>query len=95
LLLALQMQDTQGDQDLYVSFRVGNNRWSKPKNIGKTVNTAKVEFAPFLGFRRQDPLFFFQRACRIRGSRYFLHKRLDDTWLNWSGTREHRRSGKH
>lgn len=84
LLLALQMQDTQGDQDLYVSFRVGNNRWSKPKNIGKTVNTAKVEFAPFLASDDKTLYFSSNGHAGFGEADIFYTKRLDDTWLNWS-----------
>jgi outer membrane protein OmpA-like peptidoglycan-associated protein len=84
LLLAIQTSETQGDQDLYVSFRTAANRWSKPVNLGPTLNTSEVEFAPFLT-SDDKTLYFSSNGHKGFGEAdIFYSRRLDDTWLNWT-----------
>ena len=40
LLMAVKRDDSFGKTDIYVSFLQDNGIWSKPKNIGKNINTA-------------------------------------------------------
>jgi len=84
MLMAIQMNETQGDQDLYVSFKTGPKQWSKPKNLGKTINTAKVEFAPFLASDNKTLYFSSNGHGGYGESDIFYTKRLDDTWQSWS-----------
>ncbi len=84
LISAVQRNDSEGDQDLYVSFKTGKNSWSKPKNLGSVINTEKVEFAPFLASDNKT-LYFASNGHRGFGeSDIFFSKRLDNTWTNWS-----------
>lgn len=84
LISAVQRKDSKGDQDLYVSFRTGEDSWSKPKNLGSAINTRKVEFAPFLASDNKT-LYFASNGHRGFGeSDIFYSKRMDDTWTNWS-----------
>lgn len=84
LISAVQRNDSKGDQDLYVSFKTGENSWSKPKNLGSVINTEKVEFAPFLASDNKT-LYFASNGHRGFGeSDIFFSKRLDDTWTKWS-----------
>ncbi|MDZ7607425.1 MAG: OmpA family protein [Cyclobacteriaceae bacterium] len=84
LISAVQRADSRGDQDLYVSFRTGEDSWSKPVNMGKVINTPKVEFAPFLASDGKT-LYFASNGHRGFGeSDIFYTRRQDDTWTNWS-----------
>jgi len=84
LISAVQRADSRGDQDLYVSFRTGEDSWSKPVNMGRVVNTPKVEFAPFLASDGKT-LYFASNGHRGFGeSDIFYTRRQDDTWTNWS-----------
>ncbi len=84
LISAVQRNDSKGDQDLYVSFRTGENSWSKPINLGSVINTRKVEFAPFLASDNKT-LYFASNGHRGFGeSDIFYSRRLDDTWTKWS-----------
>lgn len=84
LISSVQRNDSKGDQDLYVSFRTGENSWSKPVNMGSAVNTRKVEFAPFLASDNKT-LYFASNGHRGFGeSDIFYSRRLDDSWINWS-----------
>lgn len=84
MLMAIQMNETQGDQDLYVSFKTGPKQWSKPLNLGKTINTAKVEFAPFLASDNKTLYFSSNGHGGYGESDIFYTQRLDDTWQKWS-----------
>ena len=84
LISAVQRDDSRGDQDLYFSFRTGENSWSKPVNMGSLINTSKVEFAPFLASDNKT-LYFASNGHRGFGeSDIFYSRRLDDTWTNWT-----------
>ena len=89
LLMAVERPDGLGGQDMFVSFPVpdAKDTWTKPKNLGPNVNTAKSDFAPFLA--ADDKTLYF--ASEGRGgygkSDIFYSKRLDETWTNWSPPR--------
>jgi outer membrane protein OmpA-like peptidoglycan-associated protein len=84
LISAVQRSDSRGDQDLYVSFRTGEDSWSRPVNMGAVINTPKVEFAPFLASDNKT-LYFASNGHRGFGeSDIFYTRRQDDTWTNWS-----------
>ena len=84
LILAIQMEESYGDQDLYVSFRKGPDEWTKPKNLGKTINTPQVEYGPFLASDNKTLYFSSDGHGGFGKSDIFYSKRLDDTWQNWS-----------
>lgn len=57
--------DGYGSVDLYVSFKNGDGSWSKAKNLGATVNTKAIEFAPrvshdgkYLFFNRKGDIYW-------------------------------------
>ncbi len=84
LLIAAERDGTVGGLDLYVSFLQQFGIWSKPLNIGKSINTKGQEFAPFLA--ADDKTLYF--ASDGRGgygkTDIFMTKRLDSTWTHWS-----------
>lgn len=83
LILAVQRDDSYGEQDLYVSFKT-NNGFSEPKNLGKTINTSSTEMSPFFASDNVT-LYFSSKGHGGYGvSDIFVTKRLDDTWTNWS-----------
>ncbi|MDN5201734.1 OmpA family protein [Fulvivirgaceae bacterium BMA10] len=84
LLMAIDRDDSNGDQDLYASFLISGNRWSKPVNLGETINTSEPEFSPFLA-ADEKTLYFASRGHGGFGeSDIFYTKRLDDSWVKWS-----------
>ena len=48
LIMSLERNDAQGKNDLYISFRKGNNKWSEPRNLGVLINSANLETNPCL-----------------------------------------------
>ena len=89
LLMAVERPDGLGGQDVFVSFPVPEttNTWTKPKNLGPNVNTAKSDFAPFLAADEKTLYFASEGRGGYGKSDIFYSKRLDDTWTNWSPPR--------
>jgi|YNPMSStandDraft_1061717.scaffolds.fasta_scaffold04936_4 outer membrane protein OmpA-like peptidoglycan-associated protein len=84
LIMALERKDTYGELDLYVSFRKGDNRWSKPINLGPTINTIVNDYSPFLA---ADGVTLYYSTAGKSGfgkEDIFMTTRLDDTWQNWT-----------
>ena len=84
LLMAIQTDQSYGDQDLYVSFIQGDNSWSAPLNLGNIINTSQPEFSPFLAADNKTLYFASEGHSGLGGSDIFYTKRLDDTWQKWS-----------
>jgi outer membrane protein OmpA-like peptidoglycan-associated protein len=84
LVLSAEREDSNGESDLYVSFKNPDNSWSEPKNLGSTVNTYAQDYTPFLapdGFT----LYFASFGHPGYGSAdIFMTKRLDESWKNWT-----------
>jgi OmpA-OmpF porin, OOP family len=76
--------DSHGDRDLYVSFVKPDNTWTKPLNLGKTINTKGTEAAPFLASDDRTLYFTSDGLNGYGGSDIYMSRRLDDTWLKWS-----------
>lgn len=84
LLMAVEREDSNGDQDLYVSFPIEKNKWSEPLNLGAVVNSLQSDFAPFLS-RDGKTLFFSSYGhSGFGGCDIFQTTRLDDSWKNWT-----------
>ncbi|MGB3467137.1 MAG: OmpA family protein, partial [Cyclobacteriaceae bacterium] len=84
MLMSVERDDTEGNRDLYVSFKKKNEDWTAPKNIGNNINTIGEEASPFLA-NDQSTLYFSSNGYSGYGQKdIYVSKRLDDTWLSWS-----------
>lgn len=84
LLMTIQQTDTQGGKDIYVSFLNADGTWSKPKNLGKRVNTAESETSPFLA---ADGVTLYYSTSGFSGfgsNDIYVTRRLDNSWTRWS-----------
>jgi OmpA-OmpF porin, OOP family len=73
-----------GVEDIYVSLKGVNGKWSEPKNLGTTINTQFQELSPSLSSDGKT-LYFSSNGRKGFGSfDVFSSNRLDDSWLNWS-----------
>jgi Tol biopolymer transport system component len=62
--------DGLGQSDLYISFRQGNRRWSKPVNLGVPFNSRQSEFTPIVS---PDGKYFFFTSTRLgQGDIYWV-----------------------
>lgn len=84
LLLAIETDDSYGGLDLYVSFKTGENAWSKPINLGPQVNTAANDYSPFLAADGRSLYFSTAGISGYGKEDVFITRRIDDSWQNWT-----------
>ncbi|MDX1904587.1 MAG: OmpA family protein [Thermonemataceae bacterium] len=84
LVMTLEESDSKGGNDLYVSFKKGENTFSKPINMGRTINSAGEEATPWIDEDNQTLYFASNGFAGFGSFDIFVSKRLDDTWTNWS-----------
>ncbi len=77
--------ETEGEFDLFVSFWDNTQKkWSKPRTLGKTLNTHLSEVFPVLANDNRT-LYFSSKGHGGYGSYdIFMSKRLDESWEMWS-----------
>ncbi|MEO7990374.1 MAG: OmpA family protein [Chryseolinea sp.] len=75
---------TKGVDDLYVTIKGSDGRWSEPKNLGSTLNTSFQELSPSLSVDGKT-LYFSSNGRKGNGSfDVYFTTRLDESWSNWS-----------
>lgn len=48
IFVRVDAEDGFGNSDLYISFNLGNNTWTDPKNMGKKVNCNQIDGSPYV-----------------------------------------------
>ena len=84
ILLSMSENASDDNQDLYVTHLEKDGTWSKPKSLGKTLNTEGDEHSAFLASDGKTLYFSSNREGGLGNNDIWLSKRLDDTWTNWS-----------
>lgn len=73
-----------GVEDLYVTIKGSDGRWSAPKNLGAKINTQFQELSPSLSVDGKT-LYFSTNGRKGLGSfDVYSANRLDDSWTNWT-----------
>lgn len=84
LVMAVHRNETQGEKDLYVSFRRDDGTWGRPQNLGPTVNTPLAEGTPFLAADGRT-LYFASKGHPGYGNYdMFVSRRIGEGWTNWT-----------
>ncbi len=69
-----------GGFDIYFSVRKRKNKWSKPKNLGKIINTSFDENSPFF-YEKTNTLFFSSKGHKTMGNYdIFYSDWIDKNW---------------
>lgn len=84
IVLSIESDGTNGMRDIYISKKISDRYYSKPRNLGKTVNTAAVEMSPFLAADGQTLYYASNGLPGYGGYDIYVTRRLDETWENWS-----------
>lgn len=75
---------SRGAEDLYISFRETDLKWTDPVHLGDRLNTPFQEVSPFLAPDNKT-LYFSSNGHPGAGSfDVFVSHRLDGSWKNWS-----------
>jgi outer membrane protein OmpA-like peptidoglycan-associated protein len=84
IIFSMKGADSRGQEDLYVSTKNANGLWSKPKNMGPTINTSGFEISPFLSADKKR-LYFSSDGHPGKGDAdVFYSDRMYDNWETWS-----------
>lgn len=84
IVFSAETYGTRGVDDLYVSIKGSDGKWSEPKNLGSGINTPFQELSPSLTPDGKT-LYFSSNGRKGFGSfDVYSATRLDDTWTNWS-----------
>ena len=72
-----------GSYDLYATH-LTETGWTKPANLGRTINTASGENRP--AFASDGKTLYFSSSGHpgFGGSDIYMTKRLDDSWTSWT-----------
>jgi outer membrane protein OmpA-like peptidoglycan-associated protein len=71
-------------EDLYVTERGSDGKWSEPRSLGLTLNTQLQELSPYLSNDKKT-LYYSTNARKGFGSfDVYETSRIDDSWTNWS-----------
>ncbi len=84
MIVTLNTDGTTGEEDLYVTRKDDMGRWGELVNLGKTVNTGRAEFAPFLSDDKKTLYFSSYGHKGLGDADVFEVKRLDESWTKWS-----------
>ena len=84
LITSMSRDDALGQNDLFVSFRIADNLWGNPINLGTVINTSSHEISPYLLDDNVTLYFASNRAGSMGGMDIYKTTRLDGSWLNWS-----------
>jgi OOP family OmpA-OmpF porin len=84
IILAFSEVTNSSNNDLYVSFKVGENQWTKPMYI-KDLNTKEyAEGTPFLAADMRTIYFSSNRPGGMGDRDIWMSKRIGNSWKNWS-----------
>lgn len=84
IFMSMKAPDSRGSEDLYFSVKDIAGAWSKPKNLGATINTSGYEISPFLSADKKR-LYFASNGHGGQGDAdIFYSDRLYDSWETWS-----------
>ena len=85
--ILLGLNSREGDDyfmQLYVCFLEPDGSWTSPKNLGQTINKGGRVYSPFMAADGKTLYFSTSGYPGYGEIDYFVSKRLDDTWTNWS-----------
>ena len=84
LFISMKGPDSKGKNDLYVSIKIGENFWSKPKRILGEINTSHNESSPYISPDKKTLIFSSDRPGGNGKHDLYICTRLDYSYKNWS-----------
>lgn len=85
-LIFIYAAETYGSrvEDIYITRKGSDGKWSAPRNIGSKINTQFQELSPWMSMDGTTLYFSSNGRPGCRSFDVFFANRLDDTWTNWS-----------
>lgn len=84
IILSFNGPNSEGEEDLYVSTKNSDGKWSEPVHMGSELNSKGFEISPFLS-PNNDTLFFSSNGMGGQGDAdIFYSIRTGESWTSWS-----------
>ena len=84
IIFSMNGEESRGSEDLYISLKNPKGEWSKPRNLGSTINSNGFEIAPFLTPDKRRLYFSSNGHPGYGNSDIFYSDRLYESWEVWS-----------
>ena len=84
IIFSMNGEESRGSEDLYISLKNAKGEWSKPRNLGSTINSNGFEIAPFLTPDKRRLYFSSNGHPGYGNSDIFYSDRLYESWEVWS-----------
>ncbi len=84
LIMSVKQKGGYGKKDLWVSFLQADGTYSKPKNMGATLNSKDEEGTPYLAPDNKTLYYYSISPNGYGNADIFVSRRLDDSWTKWS-----------
>ena len=84
MIFSMNGEESRGNEDLYISLKNAKGEWTKPRNLGSTINTTGFEMAPFLTPDKRRLYFSSNGHPGYGGADIFYSDRLYESWEVWS-----------
>jgi len=84
IVLSYKGLNSEGEEDLYVSTKNSDGKWTEPMHMGSEINSNGFEISPFLS-PNNDTLFFSSNGMGGQGDAdIFYSIRTGESWSSWS-----------
>lgn len=81
LFFASKRSGGEGEEDLWMAYRMPDGNWSEPENLGKTINTTANERAPFIHPDGKTLYFMSDGHPGMGGfDLFYTRKKSDGSW---------------
>lgn len=87
ILVSMNRKDSYGEEDLYVCTKDSTGTWSRPLNLGPTINTKGFEISPFLSPDGQRIYFSSNGHPGLGDADIYYSDRLYGSWQTWTSPR--------
>lgn len=84
LIMSMESFTTEGNEDLYVSFKEESGEWTQPESLGLTINTYGQEWTPFLADDNRTLYFSSNTRAGYGGRDIYMTVREEGSWTQWS-----------
>ncbi|HIN40654.1 MAG TPA: hypothetical protein EYM84_10310, partial [Flavobacteriales bacterium] len=84
LIISMNLKNSIGNEDLYVSFNEGNNTWSALIHLGEVINSKGFEITPFISNDGRKLYFSSDGHGGLGNADIFVSTRIDESWTNWT-----------
>jgi hypothetical protein len=84
VFISMKGGDSRGEEDIYISTKDRSGAWSRPRNMGPTINSSGFEISPFLSADKKRLYFASNGLGGVGDADIFYSERLYNSWETWS-----------